>query len=113
MAAVAIIIIASSLVFKSQNSAKENEASIQQGLNETGRKNDTFNLKNIEMVTVSGGSFAMGSENSEDYGASPVHKVKLSGFNIGKYEITQSQWTAVMGINPSGHKIVKNALSKI
>ena len=31
----------------------------------------------------------------------PVHKVKLSNFEMGKYPITQAQWEAVMGANPS------------
>lgn len=34
----------------------------------------------------------------------PVHKVCLSGFWIGKYEVTQGQWTKVMGNNPSYFK---------
>jgi formylglycine-generating enzyme required for sulfatase activity len=33
--------------------------------------------------------------------ARPVHSVTLSSFLIGKYEITQSQWKAVMGNTPS------------
>ena len=32
----------------------------------------------------------------------PVHQVTLSSFNIGKYEVTEGQWQAVMGNNPSG-----------
>ncbi len=32
----------------------------------------------------------------------PAHRVRLSsGFEIGKYEVTQAQWVAVMGSNPS------------
>jgi len=33
----------------------------------------------------------------------PVHAVTLSSFFIGKYEVTQEQWRAVMGNNPSSH----------
>ena len=36
--------------------------------------------------------------------ATPVHQVTLSGFSIGKYEVTEVQWTAVMGSNPSQSK---------
>ena len=53
-----------------------------------------------EMVFVEGGTFQMGS--SSGYSdEKPVHSVTLSGFNIGKYEVTQAQWNAVMGSNPS------------
>jgi formylglycine-generating enzyme required for sulfatase activity len=31
----------------------------------------------------------------------PVHQVTVSSFRIGKYEITQGQWKAVMGNNPA------------
>lgn len=53
-----------------------------------------------EMVFVEGGTFQMGSSSGES-DESPVHTVTLSGFNIGKYEVTQAQWKAVMGNNPS------------
>jgi formylglycine-generating enzyme required for sulfatase activity len=53
-----------------------------------------------EMIFVEGGTFQMGSSsgNSDEQ---PVHSVTLSSFNIGKYEVTQVQWKAVMGSNPS------------
>ena len=53
-----------------------------------------------EMVFVEGGTFQMGSE-SGDSDEQPVHSVTLSSFNMGKYEVTQAQWKAVMGSNPS------------
>jgi formylglycine-generating enzyme required for sulfatase activity len=34
----------------------------------------------------------------------PVHEVTLSSFSIGKYEVTQAQWEALMGSNPSSFK---------
>jgi len=49
------------------------------------------------MVLVNGGTFQMGQENM----AIPVHSVTLSSFYIGKYEVTQSEWVATMGTNPS------------
>ncbi|MDE7148967.1 MAG: formylglycine-generating enzyme family protein, partial [Bacteroidales bacterium] len=56
------------------------------------------------MVYVEGGTFSMGatSEQGSDYESDekPVHSVTLSDFYIGKYEVTQSQWVAVMGTNP-------------
>jgi sulfatase modifying factor 1 len=53
-----------------------------------------------EMVFVEGGTFQMGSS-SGDSDEQPVHSVTLSSFSIGKYEVTQAQWKAVMGNNPS------------
>ncbi|MEQ8702820.1 MAG: SUMF1/EgtB/PvdO family nonheme iron enzyme [Phaeodactylibacter sp.] len=57
------------------------------------------------MVRVSGGSFTMGctSEQGDDCGndEKPPHRVELSSYRIGKYEVTQAQWEAVMGSNPS------------
>ena len=59
----------------------------------------------IEMVFVEGGTFQMGatSEQGSDAEADekPVHSVTLSDFYMGKYEVTQAQWKAVMGKNPS------------
>jgi TonB family protein len=55
---------------------------------------------NHDMVFVEGGTFQMGS-NSGESDEKPVHSVTLSSFNIGKYEVTQAQWKAVTGGNPS------------
>jgi TonB family protein len=58
---------------------------------------------NHEMVFVEGGTFQMGSETGEA-DERPVHSVTLSSFKIGKFEVTQAQWKAVMGNNPSDFK---------
>jgi sulfatase modifying factor 1 len=60
-------------------------------------------LLNHEMVFVEGGTFQLGSETGE-YDQRPVHTVILSSFNIGKFEVTQAQWKAIMGSNPSYFK---------
>ena len=58
----------------------------------------------IEDIEVPSASFQMGSDDvySED-DELPVHKVSVPPFYIGKYEVTQGQWKAVMGPgnNPS------------
>ncbi len=51
------------------------------------------------MVFVKGGMFQMGNNEFED--SKPVHKVKVSDYFIGKYEVTQKEWEEVMGNNPS------------
>ena len=62
---------------------------------------------NHEMVFVEGGTFQMGSSSGES-DEKPVHSVTLSAFNIGKYEVTQAQWKAVMGNNPSSFSGCEN-----
>lgn len=68
----------------------------------------TVNGVSIEMVRVEGGTFRMGatSEQEEDAYDSekPVHSVTLSSYYIGKNEVTQALWQAVMGSNPSNFK---------
>ena len=56
---------------------------------------------NIELVKIPPGSFMMGSTKGED-DEKPVHQVTINySFYMGKYEVTQAQWQAVMGNNPS------------
>lgn len=64
-------------------------------------------LLKLEMVYVEGGTFQMGSD-SGDPDEKPLHSVTLSAFNIGKYEVTQAQWKAVMGDNPSNFRGCEN-----
>ncbi|TRU06187.1 MAG: formylglycine-generating enzyme family protein, partial [Microcystis sp. Msp_OC_L_20101000_S702] len=53
----------------------------------------------LEMVSLPAGQFLMGSADS-DY-EKPPHQVKVNSFAIGKYPVTQAQYEAVMGTNPS------------
>ena len=56
----------------------------------------------MEFVYVPGGEFQMGSPDGEgDSNEHPQHLVKVNGFWMGKYEVTQAQWQAVMKNNPS------------
>ncbi len=56
----------------------------------------------IELIYVQGGTFTMGSDDSEALDREkPAHQVKLSDFYIGKYPVTQEQWQAVTKENPS------------
>ena len=61
---------------------------------------------NIEMLLVLGGTFTMGCSPSTNFGCgpseSPTHQVTLTqAFYMGRYEVTQAQWQATMGSNPS------------
>ncbi len=54
------------------------------------------------MVYVEGGSFLMGRESEGDFSCEyPAHYITLSPFYIGRYEVTQEEWEAVMADNPS------------
>ena len=57
----------------------------------------------MEFVLIPAGTFQMGSNDSDaDSDEKPVHTVRITQpFYLGKYEVTQSQWQAVMGNNPS------------
>ncbi len=59
-----------------------------------------------QMVSIQGGTFMMGSPDSEaDRSNSEYqHQVSVSSFKMSKYEVTQAQWEAIMGDNPSGFK---------
>ncbi|MDR3219223.1 MAG: formylglycine-generating enzyme family protein [Dysgonamonadaceae bacterium] len=74
------------------------------GANYTERVSGT----SIDMVYVAGGTFTMGctaEQGSDCYDwEKPAHRVTVSDFYIGKYEVTQAQWKAVMGNNPSSFK---------
>ena len=73
------------------------------------------NIK-LEMVKIPAGSFLMGTEETEvirlckEYKTDwykcemPQHQVKLQEFYLGKYPVTQEQYEAVMGNNPSSFK---------
>ena len=61
----------------------------------------------LELLAIAGGTFLMGAPNSEkdSYDSErPQHRVTLQPFYMGKYPVTQAQWQAVMGSNPSYFK---------
>lgn len=62
------------------------------------------NQLGMEFVYIPSGSFVMGSDRgAED--ERPARRVMIRrGFYMGRYEITQAQWQAVMGSNPSNFK---------
>ena len=65
------------------------------------------NSSQIEMLLVPPGTFKMGCSPSSLWGCAsneyPVYTVTLTlPFYMGRYEVTQAQWTAMMGSNPSG-----------
>ena len=69
-----------------------------------------INVKGVtfEMVRVEGGTFEMGATKEQENEAlaneKPVKTVNVTDFYIGKHEVTQELWKAVMGNNPSQFK---------
>jgi formylglycine-generating enzyme required for sulfatase activity len=70
------------------------------------------------MVRIPAGEFLMGSPNGYA-DERPVHRVRITkGFEMGKYEVTQAQWQAVMTdthtraggkiMTPGGHEVTGN-----
>ena len=57
-------------------------------------------LADEEMVAIPAGCFQMGSDKG-DPDERPVHKVCISAFQMGKYEVQQKNFQAVMTANPS------------
>ena len=78
-------------------------------MNDSGKMPDTtINSISMEFVLIPPGSFRMGGdkklEQAEDH-ETPRHFVKFSNaFFMGKYEVTQAQWSAIMDNNPSAFK---------
>ena len=70
----------------------------------------------LEMVLIPAGEFMMGSpigQRCRD-NEKPQHRVRITKpFYLGKYEVTQEQWEAVMGNNPSHFKGPKNPVEQV
>ncbi len=66
------------------------------------RENVVRNSIGMPLVEIPGGSFNMGSTIGP--GEAPVHRVSVRTFWMGVTEVTQAQWQAVMGTNPSHFK---------
>ena len=71
----------------------------------------------LEMVLIPAGEFLMGSPDSDkdaDSDEKPQHRVRITKpFYLGKYLVTQEQWEAVMGNNPSDFKGPKNPVEQV
>jgi formylglycine-generating enzyme required for sulfatase activity len=84
------------------------------GLNARGYPEYRHRQTGIVFVRLPGGKFWMGAQKTDPNGQNcdpealpdegPVHEVTLSPFLIGKFEVTQAEWKAAMGSNPSGFK---------
>ena len=65
-----------------------------------------------EMVVIPAGSFKMVGKGSSK--EKSVHEVKIGySFAVGKYEVTQAEWEAVMGKNPSKLKGARKPVENV
>jgi formylglycine-generating enzyme required for sulfatase activity len=70
----------------------------------------------LEMVQIPGGTFTMGSPATEAkrYSSeSPQRQVKVPAFFMGRYEVTQDQYQAIIGSNPSNFKGGKRPVEQV
>jgi formylglycine-generating enzyme required for sulfatase activity len=74
---------------------------------------DLGNGATMQFVLIPPGSFAMGdAKGSSD--EQPVHKVTITRpFYLGKYQVAQKQWKAVMGSNPSTSQGPQNPVDSV
>jgi formylglycine-generating enzyme required for sulfatase activity len=76
-----------------------------------------INSIDMEFVRIEAGSFMMGRDPDFEEGESnetPRHHVTISRpFYLGKYEVTQEQWVAVMGSNPSHYRGSANPVERV
>ncbi|MDY4130283.1 MAG: SUMF1/EgtB/PvdO family nonheme iron enzyme, partial [Treponema sp.] len=59
-------------------------------------------LNLVDMVEVEGGTMKLGSDDEDD--DNPIHTANIKLFNIGKYPVTQEEWSEIMLDNPSRFK---------
>jgi formylglycine-generating enzyme required for sulfatase activity len=71
----------------------------------------------LEMVFIPAGEFLMGSPDSDTDARDcekPQHRVRITRpFYLGKYQVTQEQWEALMGNNPSHFRGSKNSVENV
>ncbi len=69
---------------------------------------ENVNGVSLEMVAMPAGTFFMGTDDADPrrHGENeePAHSVTVPEFYLGKFEVTQAQWRAVMGTDPSHFK---------
>jgi formylglycine-generating enzyme required for sulfatase activity len=75
------------------------------------RTEDLGNGITLGRVAIPGGTFEMGSKEEEN--EQPIHRVTVAPFWMGKFPVTQEQYEAVMGTNPSKFKGAKRPVEQV
>jgi sulfatase modifying factor 1 len=99
---IAVLLIAAAGISLTQSNSKMSENATSVNSHSVLTTGATGNINEPDMVTVEGGTFAMGGNENND--EKPIHNVTLSSFKIAKYETTQAQWQKVMGSNHFSYK---------
>jgi formylglycine-generating enzyme required for sulfatase activity len=83
----------------------------------SGGSDEIVNSIGMPLKLIHPGTFIMGSSETEKSAGNmetPVHEVTLTEpFYLGEYEVTQEQWTAVMGDNPSKFTGQKHPVERV
>lgn len=58
----------------------------------------------MDLVRIPAGNYMMGRADTAHLDEKPCHPVNISSFYMGRFEVTQEQWAAVMGDEPSVYK---------
>ncbi len=107
-----LVVVSLSMLSCGEKPAKETTSRVENSVASSG-KTIAIDLpglpssaKPLEMIKIPAGTFTMGSPSDERGRISGMewfpHEVTLTqGFYLGKYEVTQAQWEAVMGSNPA------------
>ena len=65
----------------------------------------------LEMLLVPAGEVDLGAEELAD--SRPVHTVEVDAFYLGRFEVTQRQWTKTMNENPSAHRNPNHPVERV
>ncbi|MBK6315085.1 MAG: SUMF1/EgtB/PvdO family nonheme iron enzyme [Blastocatellia bacterium] len=99
---VAAFVGAVALLFASRTVREGSRELVQAALIET-KSFDISGGHSIEMVRIGPGTFTMGSQKGDGF-ERPMREVTISkAFYLGRYEVTQEQWAAMMITNPAKH----------
>lgn len=101
-----IVVISSAIAIFSSNEDESNEpVTLDYITEEEVIPQDPIGRLESDMVAIDGGTLMLGATSEQVAYAMnqefPAHEVTLSSYQIGRYEVTQEQWEAVMGYNPS------------
>ena len=91
-------------IAKQPESTTKKDSSVSPGSNATSAARETSQALKIELIPIPAGTFTMGSPTSEigRIADEALHPTSLSkSFQLGKYEVSQAEFTRVMGFNPS------------
>lgn len=103
-----VVAIIGIIIYYVTNNKNENmENTIKFQTNNIGSENNMkTNIKKDGLVLITGGTFKMGSPDTEKQRENDetLHDVTVSDFYIGKYEITQKEYQEITGENPSNFK---------